>query len=198
MPTSVRPVTDSTTISPYNEPEYEDENEILLKDDDSSDPFMEELNTPTSNKQSTTRDPVKYETTTQVSSTVEVQSEDGIDQIPPQSREDGPLVTEKQVTQTSTVSTTKSTTTIPDEINTTTLTVSSSTSVPKEYEEYDNNEISDVPGVDNLPVNVFEKPTVPPLPVTSSTIKPNIDETPTNILPEGGSVGFSEIFCFSS
>ena len=187
IPTSVRPVTDSTTISPYNEPEYEDENEILPKDYDSSDPFMEESNTPTptSNKQSTTRDPVKYETTTQVSSTVEVQSEDGIDQIPPQSREDGPLITEKQVTQTSTVSTTKSTTTIPDEINTTTLTVTSST-VPKEYEEYDDNEISDVPGVDNLPVNVFEKPTVPPLPVTPSTIKPNVDETPTNISPEGG------------
>ena len=190
IPTSVRPVTDSTTISPYNEPEYEDENEILPKDDDSSDPFMEESNTPapTSNKQSTTRDPVKYETTTQVSSTVEAPSEfeDGIDQIPPQSREDGPLITEKQVTQTSTISTTKSTTTIPDEINTTTLTVSSSTAVPKEYEEYDDNEISDVPGVDNLPVNVFEKPTVPPLPVTPSTIKPNVDVNPTNISPEGG------------
>ena len=182
IPTSVRPVTDSTTISPYNEPEYEDENEILPKDDDSSDPQ--------SNEQSTMRVPVKYETTTQVTTTVEVpfEFEDDIDQIPPQSREDGPLnlITEKQVTQTSTVSTTKSTTTIPDEINTTTLTVSSSTSVPKEYEEYDDNEISDMPGVDNLPVNVFEKPTVPPLPVTPSTIKPNVDVTPINFSPEGG------------
>ena len=191
IPTSVRPVTDSTTISPYNEPEYEDENEILPKDDDSSDPIIEESDIPfpQSNEQSTTRAPVKYETTTRVTTTVEVpfEFEDDIDQIPPQSREDGPinLITEKQVTQTSIVSTTKSTTTIPDEIDTTTLTVSSSTSVPKEYEEYDDNEIPDMPGVDNLPVNVFEKPTVPPLPVTPSTIKPNVDVTPINLSPEG-------------